>query len=433
MAELSAAGPSIVEISDLSVIAPSTPRWIETYGTLVGPGVRSIRNSYLEGQTFFAHTGDYQLHYNIFAGTDSVAPIASGNTATVAADMNWVFNHVRAAATPSGLPGGTWSRTVLTRNAVRNPHFASFRWGGGHTTINGAILAYDGTDGSGDGFQLESAPPTPTLFTVTGVIVLPNANRTAGSASIVTVSPRTTITNAQILVAHNTAYAGVNAGGIATGGVVIENITTTGHPLFVGIRYNLLWRDTKGPGRLIFEGGAPQIAPNTYQRVEYNAYWNIDGSPYTAGQHYSDPAVPGLGDIPLDPYFVDPTRHIVAWARTVGYEVSSIADVAQLFRSHAASMSTLVSMYDWIRSGFRPVNTALTYRGALAADVVVIGDINRDNSVNCVDITIARSSFGKRTGEIGFAPSADLNEDGIVDILDLARIYQQLAPEMECE
>ena len=48
------------------------------------------------------------------------------------------------------------------------------------------------------------------------------------------------------------------------------------------------------------------------------------------------------------------------------------------------------------------------------------GDINGDNAVNCADLGIIRAAFGKRTGDAGFDPRADLNHDGIIDIRDLA-------------
>jgi hypothetical protein len=51
---------------------------------------------------------------------------------------------------------------------------------------------------------------------------------------------------------------------------------------------------------------------------------------------------------------------------------------------------------------------------------VVKGDLNGDGAVNCADLAIIKSSFGKRAGQTGFDIRADVNSDGIVNILDLS-------------
>ena len=40
--------------------------------------------------------------------------------------------------------------------------------------------------------------------------------------------------------------------------------------------------------------------------------------------------------------------------------------------------------------------------------------MNGDGVVNCADLAIVTASTGKRTGQAGFDPRADLNGDGIV-------------------
>jgi hypothetical protein len=42
-------------------------------------------------------------------------------------------------------------------------------------------------------------------------------------------------------------------------------------------------------------------------------------------------------------------------------------------------------------------------------------------------------SFGKRTGQPGFDPRADVNHDGIVNVLDLTLVSQQLVPGIKCQ
>jgi hypothetical protein len=60
-------------------------------------------------------------------------------------------------------------------------------------------------------------------------------------------------------------------------------------------------------------------------------------------------------------------------------------------------------------------------------------DRNGDLLVNCADLDIVKASFGKRTGQIGFDPRADVNGDGLVSVLDLSFIAQQLTAGTVCQ
>ena len=70
--------------------------------------------------------------------------------------------------------------------------------------------------------------------------------------------------------------------------------------------------------------------------------------------------------------------------------------------------------------------------GGTVLQVLVSGDVNRDGAVDCLDMVRLRASFGKRTGQTGFDPAADLNADGIVDINDLVIVSRQLAVGTVC-
>ncbi len=54
------------------------------------------------------------------------------------------------------------------------------------------------------------------------------------------------------------------------------------------------------------------------------------------------------------------------------------------------------------------------------AKALVPGDLNGDGAVNCADLNIVKASFGKKTGRPGFDSRADVNRDGIVNVLDLS-------------
>jgi hypothetical protein len=61
-----------------------------------------------------------------------------------------------------------------------------------------------------------------------------------------------------------------------------------------------------------------------------------------------------------------------------------------------------------------------------------VADVDENGQVNCADLAIVRASFGKRTGQPGFDPRADVNRDGIVNITDLSLVSRQLPPGTRC-
>jgi len=62
----------------------------------------------------------------------------------------------------------------------------------------------------------------------------------------------------------------------------------------------------------------------------------------------------------------------------------------------------------------------------------VYGDVNGDGSVTCADLSAATASVGKRTGQPGFAASADVDQNGVVDVRDIAAISRLLPAGTSC-
>ena len=60
------------------------------------------------------------------------------------------------------------------------------------------------------------------------------------------------------------------------------------------------------------------------------------------------------------------------------------------------------------------------------------GDVNADGAVNCADIALVRAAFGKRTGQAGFDPRADVTGDGVIDARDLNYVSQRATPGLSC-
>jgi trimeric autotransporter adhesin len=89
---------------------------------------------------------------------------------------------------------------------------------------------------------------------------------------------------------------------------------------------------------------------------------------------------------------------------------------------------------------FTPTD-AVDYNSASAAvkinvkpkPVAIPGDLNGDGVANCDDLKIVKAAFGKKTGQLGFDSRADINHDGIVNILDLSYVARQLPAGMVCQ
>jgi Bacterial Ig-like domain (group 3)/Dockerin type I domain len=85
---------------------------------------------------------------------------------------------------------------------------------------------------------------------------------------------------------------------------------------------------------------------------------------------------------------------------------------------------------------FSPTNSVDYTQVRTSVSITVVslfGDLNADGSVGCDDLAIIKASFGKRTGQAGFDPRADVNSDGIVNILDLSAVAKVVPAGTVCK
>lgn len=83
-----------------------------------------------------------------------------------------------------------------------------------------------------------------------------------------------------------------------------------------------------------------------------------------------------------------------------------------------------------------------SYNAAVIADqsalffsapiVQAVGDVDSDGLVDCTDVQIVKASVGKRTGQAGFDPRADLVRDGVISVQDLATVTRALPAGLKC-
>jgi len=64
--------------------------------------------------------------------------------------------------------------------------------------------------------------------------------------------------------------------------------------------------------------------------------------------------------------------------------------------------------------------------------VAVPGDLNGDGTVGCDDLAIVKASFGTKVGQPGFNPIADVNHDGVVNVLDLSFVANRIPKGTVC-
>jgi hypothetical protein len=69
---------------------------------------------------------------------------------------------------------------------------------------------------------------------------------------------------------------------------------------------------------------------------------------------------------------------------------------------------------------------------ACAATPALPGDLNGDHTLDCLDIRIIQVSLGKKAGDPGFDPHADVTGDKVVDVRDLAWESRLLPPGLTC-
>ena len=62
----------------------------------------------------------------------------------------------------------------------------------------------------------------------------------------------------------------------------------------------------------------------------------------------------------------------------------------------------------------------------------ILGDVNGDAVVTCQDLSAATASIGKRTGQVGFFPTADIDRNGVIDVRDISAIARLLPAGTHC-
>jgi hypothetical protein len=317
----------------------------------------------------------------------------------------------------------------------------------------GQAVTFTATVSAGSGsvqFQVDGADSGVPVGLVNGVAQRSLANLSAGSHTIVAIyggdathlgSTSSSVTQTVAVASTTTTLATTGTAtvapvapgaGVPTGTVQFKNGATN-----VGAPVALIG------GQAMLAPGA--LTPGVYTlTAAYSGDANFSPSATTAQVSLPGPIVNAGPDasVVVGSAFIGAGSFTqvggaAAWTATVDYGDGSGAQPLAL-----AGMTFSLS-HTYASVGVYTVTVRVTddagHIGTNTATVTVVyassgafGDVNNDGVVNCTDLTIASSIVGKRTGQPGFLPTADLDHNGVIDIRDIAAIARLLAAGSHC-
>ena len=88
--------------------------------------------------------------------------------------------------------------------------------------------------------------------------------------------------------------------------------------------------------------------------------------------------------------------------------------------SYPRNYTNSVSVNGFSDPSFSGNSNSKTASASFVAYAKIVGDFNGDFKVDLADLKILISTYGKTRGQVGFNPNVDLNDDGIINIIDAA-------------
>jgi hypothetical protein len=207
-------------------------------------------------------------------------------------------------------------------------------------------------------------------ITVTNNLLLPDLSGTYEAGDLVNVSSNGTDTNTYV-VEHNTCFA--NTQGVLTseGGARTGNVTS--------YKSNIGWGPAGTGG---FHLG--EFTPEATDKIAaadctHNGTWRLSAGQEGGGYDWPITGTPGANDVQADPEFVDPTRNIMTWGRSLGLTGTDLqvingvlTELCKLNDADWDSNFSVANYLTYIRAGFAPTNAAYQNAGH---DGVTIGAV----------------------------------------------------------
>ena len=143
------------------------------------------------------------------------------------------------------------------------------------------------------------------------------------------------------------------------------------------------------------------------------------------GEHLTfDLVIAGGDNLAEEFFFVDYNRSALKWisfqaADTSDLDLMNVVKLGTITFEVLQVKNSTVSLWNYYvaSNGLRFLPTFV------GANVIVpiLGDVNKDGTVNILDLVVVAANFGQTVAD-GANPAADVNEDGIINIIDLVRV-----------
>lgn len=262
-------------------------------------------------------------------------------------------------------------------------------------TFDGIIIDSQTTSNNWNMFNF-SNPANPQTFTVTGCLMLPNAD---GDWAGAFVNANNSGANVTVDVEHCTFITG--GSGSAETGIKVGNYA--GHAgLFGSVKSNIGWNPSAGNGYIFY-----RPATSTVQDLVSTAGCDYNCGHNLAANYFAETDPPslwssgtgGANDIDVNPQFVDSSRNLKTWDTSLGGPgtvANAITELMKLNDSDWDSNYNFTALMTYVRDGFKVQNVQLKDAGH---DSVTIGAAGYQQSIALIDRGLSRGmARGYRVG-----------------------------------
>ena len=205
-------------------------------------------------------------------------------------------------------------------------------------------------------------------------------------------------------------YMGVQSEGSAVSGGLANGHGTVG---------------TGGMGTLMVETGLPTLNIIDAIWINANPYPSRMGGPRT---YYSHATSVNVLMASTDPVALDywAAKHVLVQAASlIGYDDTHTVDPDNTERSglsEAFGVWLNLTKNEIVAGGYNVTTDEDHMNVYVCARATYFADLNNDGKVDILDIAIVAKAYGTEPGHERWNPVADLNNDGKVDILDIATV-----------
>ncbi len=321
-----------------------------------GTNTTTLNGGYLEGSTYCYANADKQGP----AITNTVMYDPTGNNPSVYLsgcsmtgwNNNLVWSKIASNGAPTGISGGTLSRTIMLRSgSTGNPHFVTIQARQNVVLDRWITDCFESGTYPGDAYQVEGQ------FTAYDVLVKNSLHLSApddfSCGSFVNIT-ESNVTGLSVIVRNSTFN--VSSSGNSNSGVGGE-VGTGKASLFTAVKNNIGWSLT-GTDSYFAVWGAASPAANMFAGADYNWTYGLHSTPYYGGNltssQFASPNPPGTHDSVINTRLAAKKRSFLSWGQALDGAVTTWGDVITHLKNKDAGF-TISNAVDWIMAGATPL------------------------------------------------------------------------------